>query len=110
MIATLGQCPVLASPVLRPSMAAYGRALSLLASMNYTKEQYDGGDEEFWLRYFSESGEPLYELPWRYHAHRLLPLSASEWGNVRMMHLITALAGRGWHIPKNVTMRAERYN
>lgn len=95
--------------VLRPSRVAFARALALLSSMNYTKEQYDGGDEEFWLRFFAESAEPLYELPWRYHAHRLLPMSASEWERVRMIHLITALAGRGWHIPKNVTMRAERY-
>ena len=29
---------------------------------------------------------------------------------VRMMHLITNLAGRGWHIPKNVTARAEKYH
>ena len=55
--------------VLRPSAAAYARALALLHSMNYTQERYDGGDEEFWLRYFAESGERLYELPWRYHAH-----------------------------------------
>ena len=32
-----------------------------------------------------------------------------EWEHVRMMHLISALAGRGWHIPKNVTGKAERY-
>ena len=34
----------------------------------------------------------------------------AEWGKVRMMHLITNLAGRGWHIPKNVTARAEKYH
>ena len=98
--------------VLKPSLPAYERALALLSSMNYTKEAYDGGDEEFWLRYFNEqsaNGEPLYELPWRYHAHRLLPMAAGEWEHVRMMHLISALAGRGWHIPKNVTGKAERY-
>ena len=86
--------------------------MALLSSMNYTKEAYDGGDEEFWLKYFNEqsaNGEPLYELPWRYHAHRLLPMAAGEWEHVRMMHLISALAGRGWHIPKNVTGKAERY-
>ena len=37
-------------------------------------------------------------------------LAAAEWGKVRMMHLITNLAGRGWHIPKNVTARAEKYH
>ena len=39
----------------------------------------------------------------------LLPMAAGEWEHVRMMHLISALAGRGWHIPKNVTGKAERY-
>ena len=91
-------------------LSGYARAMRLLAEMNYTTEQYDGGDEEFWLRYFVEGNEPLQELPWRYHAHRLLPLAAAEWGKVRMMHLITNLAGRGWHIPKNVTARAEKYH
>ena len=85
------------------------RALAHLASLDYDKERYDGGDEEFWLRYFREGGEPLHELPWRYHAHRLLPLPAAEWARVRMLHLITQLAGRGWHIPKNATARVERY-
>ena len=96
--------------VLRPSATAYARALSLLGSMRYTHETYDGGDEEFWLRYFAESKEPLFELPWRYHAHRLLPMAGEEWASVRMMHLITNLAGRGWHIPKNLTAHVERYN
>ena len=86
--------------VLRPSAAEFGRALALLDGMRYSQEQYDGGDEEFWLRFFSESKDALYELPWRYHAHRLLPLGADEWQHVRMLHLINALAGRGWHIPK----------
>ena len=95
--------------ILRPSKEGYGRALRLLRSMNYTDEQYDGGDEEFWLRYFAEGKEPLYELPWKYHAHRLLPMPAGEWHRVKMMHLITALQGRGWHIPKNATAPAERY-
>jgi hypothetical protein len=95
--------------VLRPSIEAYARARILLDSMTYQQEQYDGGDEEFWLRYFNESSEPLYELPWRYHAHRLLPMNATEWGRVRMMHLINALAGRGWHIPRNLTWKVERY-
>jgi hypothetical protein len=96
--------------VLRPSLAAYTRARTLLASMNYTSESYDGGDEEFWLAYFQSGSESLYELPWRYHAHRLLPLPGGEWERVRMMHLISALAGRGWHIPKNATARVERYS
>ena len=96
--------------VLRPSTWGYARALATLQRMNYTTEQYDGGDEEFWLKYFSESpDEPLFELPWRYHAHRLLPMAGSEWESVRMMHLITALANRGWHIPKNATARVEHY-
>ena len=95
--------------VLRPSAEAYQRARRLLASMSYPTEQYDGGDEEFWLRYFAESGEPLYELPWRYHAHRLLPMEAGEWTKVRMLHLTSALANRGWHIPKNVTGKVERF-
>ena len=95
--------------VLRPAVTAYQRALTLLASMSYTKEEYDGGDEEFWLRYFNESSEPLHELPWRYHAHRMLPLPASAWEDVRMMHLIETFAGRSWHIPKNLTRRVEKY-
>ena len=95
--------------VLQPSVASYARALGVLAAMNYTSERYDGGDEEFWLKYFIEANEPLYELPWRYHTHRLLPLPAGEWHRVRMLHLITQLAGRGWHIPKNATARVERY-
>ena len=52
-------------------------------------------------------------MEWRTHRTKTtmkIKNYTSEWGNVRMMHLITALAGRGWHIPKNVTMRAERYN
>lgn len=95
--------------VLRPTAESYLRARDLLASMNHTSEKYDGGDEEFWLRYFQSAGEPLYELPWRYHAHRLLPLPAAEWHRVRMLHLITQLAGRGWHIPRNATASVERY-
>ena len=98
--------------VLRPSQRAFARALSTLAAMNYSRETYDGGDEEFWLRYFADgaaAGEPLYELPWRYHTHRLLPLPPEEWYRVRMLHLIGSLAGRGFCIPRNATRAAEMY-
>lgn len=98
--------------VLQPSQRAFDRALSTLAAMNYSSERYDGSDEEFWLRYFTDgaaAGEPLYELPWRYHTHRLLPLPKEEWYRVRMLHLISNLAGRGYDIPKNATRAAEQY-
>ena len=45
------------------------------------------------------------ELPIRYHAHVRLALNATEWWNVRMVHAIAQFAGRGWHIPKNITGR-----
>ena len=45
------------------------------------------------------------ELPIRYHAHVRLALNATEWWDVRMVHAIAQFAGRGWHIPKNITGR-----
>lgn len=95
--------------VLRPSAVDYGRALALLARMNYSRAVYDGGDEELWLDYFSEVETSLYELPWRYHAHKMLPLPPADWVRVRMMHLIPNLASRGQHIPKTVMQRVEHY-
>ena len=40
-----------------------------------------------------------------HHAHVRLALNATEWWDVRMVHAIAQFAGRGWHIPKNITGR-----
>ena len=46
------------------------------------------------------------DAPIRYHAHvRLAIANATEWWDVRMVHAIAQFAGRGWHIPKNITGR-----
>lgn len=91
--------------ILGPSESEYERAIAHLGSLNYNVSQYDGGDEEFWHHFY-----PIYnEVPPRYHAHLLLPLNASEWTRVRVIHVIGAFAGRGWHVPKNITSKLKYY-
>ena len=88
--------------VLAPSASEHARALRLLyEGMNYSTELADGGDQEFWHSFLPTFNE----LPIRYHAHVRLALNATEWWDVRMVHAIAQFAGRGWHIPKNITGR-----
>lgn len=95
--------------VLQPSEESFVFAKRLLKLMNYTKERYDGGDEEFWLEYFTRRGEYLNEIPWKFHAHRLLNMQPDQWYEVKLLHVISALSGRGFTIPKNATAHVEKY-
>ena len=95
--------------VLQPSEESFVFAKRLLKLMNYTKERYDGSDEEFWLEYFTRRGEYLNEIPWKFHAHRLLNMQPDQWYEVKLLHVISALSGRGFTIPKNATAHVEKY-
>jgi len=91
--------------VLTPDLGHYRRALThLYETMNYSAPRADGGDQEFWHSFLPS----MYELPIRYHTHVRLSMSTADWLRVHMVHAISQFAGRGWHIPKNVT-RLLRY-
>jgi hypothetical protein len=91
--------------VLTPDLGHYRRALThLYETMNYSAPRADGGDQEFWHSFLPS----MYELPIRYHTHVRLSMSTTDWLRVHMVHAISQFAGRGWHIPKNVT-RLLRY-
>jgi hypothetical protein len=91
--------------VLTPDLGEYRRGLThMYEVMNYSVSRADGGDQEFWHSFLPA----MYELPIRYHTHVRLAMNASDWLRVHMVHAISQFAGRGWHIPKNVT-RLLRY-
>ena len=91
--------------VLTPDLGHYRRALThLYETMNYSAPRADGRK----LCQNSWSPPSIYELPIRYHTHVRLSMSTTDWLRVHMVHAISQFAGRGWHIPKNVT-RLLRY-
>ena len=61
------------------------------------------------LRRLHDDGVPALRGPKGGRRHvalsRFAPMNATEWWNVRMVHAIAQFAGRGWHIPKNITGR-----
>ena len=88
--------------VLTPDLAMHQRALlHMYTTMNYSSSKADGGDQEFWHSFLPS----MFELPIRFHAHVRLSMNTTDWLDVHMLHAISNFAGRGWHIPKNVTRK-----
>ena len=80
---------------LTPSRAEYARALQHLYSMG-NKSIYDGGDQEFWRKFYT-----WYELPLRYQAHQALNVRTADWHHIRVIHSISNLRSVN-RIPKDM--------
>jgi hypothetical protein len=70
---------------LTPSRSEYERALNYLGQMG-SKSTYDGGDQEFWRKFYT-----WFELPLRYHAHQTLNMPYADWHQMRVLHSISGL-------------------
>ena len=57
---------------------------------------YDGGDQEFWRKFYT-----WYELPLRYHAIQALNMPYAEWKQIRVLHTISGLRDVS-RIPKDM--------
>ena len=63
------------------------------------------------FRRLHDDGVPALRGPKGGRRHLALPPFApvqreqQQWWDVRMVHAIAQFAGRGWHIPKNITGR-----
>ena len=94
--------------VLQPSVNNFQIAMRILNNMSYDRQIYDGGDEEFWHAYFRYTNL-LYELPMRYHTHRLVSMPIGDWHRVHMLHLINNFAGRNKKKIPTTVSRVEKY-